>query len=78
MLWMVLLFVSWNTYQPAKSILNEIYNLVRKNYSTISQYLVKKSQLLGDESSRLRGGLSKKGSNIYDSDISETKYILDT
>ena len=26
-----------------------------------------KSQFLGDESSRLRGRLSKKGSNIYDS-----------
>ena len=30
-----------------------------------------KSQFLGDKSSRLRGGSSKKGSNIYDSDISE-------
>ena len=34
-----------------------------------------KSQFLGGESSRLRGGLSKKGYDIYDSDILETKYI---
>ena len=34
-----------------------------------------KSQFLGDESSRLRGGSSKKGSDIYDSDISENKSI---
>ena len=31
-----------------------------------------KSQFLGDESSRLRGGLSKKGSDIFYSNISET------
>ena len=37
-----------------------------------------KSQFLGDESSRLRGGLSKKGSDIYDSDISKNKYISET
>ena len=30
-----------------------------------------KSQFLGDESSRLRGGLSNKGYDIYDSNISE-------
>ena len=30
-----------------------------------------KSQFLGDESSRLIGGLSKKGSDISDLDISE-------
>ena len=34
-----------------------------------------KSQFLGDESSRLRGGPSKKGSDIYDFYISETKSI---
>ena len=37
-----------------------------------------KSQFLGDESSRLRGGLSKKGYYIYYYDISENKYILET
>ena len=37
-----------------------------------------KSQFLGDESSRLRGGSSKKGSDIYDSNISNTKYISET
>ena len=31
-----------------------------------------KSQFLGDESSRLRGGLSKKGYDIFYYDISET------
>ena len=36
-----------------------------------------KSQFLGDESSRLRGGSSKKGYDISDSDISDTKYISD-
>ena len=35
-----------------------------------------KSQFLGDESSRLRGGLSKKGYDISDSYISENKFIL--
>ena len=34
-----------------------------------------KSQFLGDESSRLGEGSSKKGSDIYDSDISDIKYI---
>ena len=33
------------------------------------------SQFLGDESSRMRGGLSKKGYDNSDSYISETKYI---
>ena len=37
-----------------------------------------KSQFLGDESSRLRGGSSKKYSDIYDSDISEDKSISET
>ena len=37
-----------------------------------------KSQFLGDESSRLREGLSRKGYDIYDSDISEDKSILET
>ena len=37
-----------------------------------------KSQFLGDESSGLRGGSSKKGSDIYDYDISENKYISET
>ena len=37
-----------------------------------------KSQFLGDESSRMRGGSSKKYSNIYDSYISEDKSISDT
>ena len=37
-----------------------------------------KSQFLGDESSRLRGGSSKKVYDIYNSDILETKYISDT
>ena len=35
------------------------------------------SQLLGNESRRLIGGLSKKGSDIYDSDISENEYLLE-
>ena len=38
-------------------------------------YHPEKSKFLGDESSRLRGGLSKKGYDIYDYDISEIKYI---
>ena len=33
------------------------------------------SQFLGDESSRLRGGSSKKCYDISDYDISENKYI---
>ena len=37
-----------------------------------------KSQLIRDESRSLIGGLSKKGYDIYDSDISENKSILDT
>ena len=37
-----------------------------------------KSQLLEDESTRMIGGLSKKGYDISDSDISETKYISNT
>ena len=37
-----------------------------------------KSQSLGDESRRLMGGLSKKGSDIFYFDRSETKYISDT
>ena len=37
-----------------------------------------KSQFLGDESSRLRGGSSKKDSDISDSDISEDKSISET
>ena len=37
-----------------------------------------KSEILGDEYSRLRGGSSKKGYDIYDYDISENKYISET
>ena len=37
-----------------------------------------KSQFLGDESSRLRGGSSKKGYDISDYNISDTKSILET
>ena len=36
---------------------------------------IEKSQLLRDESRRLIGGLSKKGYDIYDSDISENESI---
>ena len=36
-----------------------------------------KSQVLGDESRRLIGGLSKKETDIYYSIISEIKYISD-
>ena len=36
---------------------------------------IEKTQFLGDECSRLRGGSSKKGSDIYDSDISNNKSI---
>ena len=36
-----------------------------------------KSQFWGDESSGLREGSSKKGFNIYNSDISKTKSMLD-
>ena len=48
---------------------------VRKSFlkTTISS---ENSQFLGDETSGLRGGLSKKGYYIYDYYISETKYIL--
>ena len=37
-----------------------------------------KSQLIRDESRSLIGGLSTKGSDIYDSDISEGKTISET
>ena len=37
-----------------------------------------KSQLLRDESRRLKGGLSKKGSDISDYDVSKNEYISDT
>ena len=37
-----------------------------------------KSQFLGDETNRLRGGLSKKGYDISDYDISDNKYISET
>ena len=36
-----------------------------------------KSQFLGDESSRLGEGSSKKGYDIYDFDISDIKSILE-
>ena len=41
-------------------------------YKSVSS---EKSQLLRDESRRLIGGLSKKGCDISDSDISENEYI---
>ena len=37
-----------------------------------------KSQFFGDESSRMIGELSKKGFDIYDSNISETNSISET
>ena len=37
-----------------------------------------KSKIFRDESSRLRGGLSKKGYDIFYSNISETKSISET
>ena len=56
-------------------ILNKNYNGVRNIYLQTSEDLSEKSQLLRDESRRLIGGLSKKGSNIYNSDISENQSI---
>ena len=60
--------------QSSKSDIQSCEEELLKGKSISSE----KSQFLGDESSRLRGGSSKKGSDISDSDISENKYISDT
>ena len=59
--------------QSSKSDIQACEEELLKGKSIFSE----KSQFLGDESSRLRGGSSKKDSDIYDSDISENKYILE-
>ena len=51
--------------QSSKSYIQACEEELLKGKSISSE----KSQFLGDESSRLRGGLSKKGYDIYDSDI---------
>ena len=60
--------------QSSKSYIQASKKELLKDKSISSE----KSQFLGDESSRLRGGLLKKGSDIYDYDISETKSISET
>ena len=63
---------SWKQY--SKSDIQACEEEFLKDKSISSE----NSQFLGDESSRLGGGSSKKGYDIYDFDISENKYILDT
>ena len=60
--------------QSSKSDIQSCEEELLKGKSISSE----KSQFLGDESSRLRGGSSKEGSDISDSDISETKYLSET
>ena len=60
--------------QSSKSDIQSCDEELLKDKSISSE----KSQFLGDESSRLRGGLSKKGSDISDFDISKTQSISET
>ena len=69
----VMTFIS-SCKQSSKSDIQDCEEELLKDKSISSE----KSQFLGDESSRLREGSSKKGFDIYDSDISEDKYISDT
>ena len=57
--------------QSSKSDIYSCEEELLKDNSVSSE----KSIFLWDESSRLRGGLSKKGYDISDSDILDTKYI---
>ena len=60
--------------QSSKSYIQSCDEELVKDKSISSE----QSQFLGDESSRLRGWSSMKGSHISYSDISENKYISDT
>ena len=60
--------------QSSKSDIQTCEETLVKGKSISSE----KSQFLGDESSRLRGVSSKKGYDISYSNISDTKYILET
>ena len=71
---MICVMTSISTFkQSSKSCIQACEEDLLKDKSISSE----KSQFLGNESSRLRGGLSKKGYDIYDYNISETKYISD-
>ena len=75
---MVVLYVSWHAYHPTKKSSKSDIQACEEELLKGKSISSEKSQFLGDESSRLRGGSSKKGYDISDSDISEDKYISET